>query len=139
MVLLWKTVVRDVKNQICMNCHQLKMWCECNMKRRTLKNKVYKLPVTDIKPLKVDTSEYEKLKPIKEIKYVKRKFRENVPPLELAWLKTKAYFRNVGVRFEARFSMAISEFVKQLAKSVTVYAVVFLIIVVLILTMKYLL
>ena len=109
------------------------------MKRRTLKNKVYKLPVTDIKPLKVDTSEYEKLKPIKEIKYVKGNFRENVPPLELAWLKTKAYFRNVGVRFEARFSMAISEFVKQLAKSVTVYAVVFLIIVVLILTMKYLL
>ena len=105
-----------------MNCHQLKMWCECNMKRRTLKNKVYKLPVTDIKPLKVDTSEYEKLKPIKEIKYVKGNFRENVPPLELA-----------------RFSMAISEFVKQLVKSVTVYAVVFLIIVVLILTMKYLL
>ena len=120
------------------------------MKKRRLKNKVYRLPVTEeLKNKKpVDNIEYvkrikaainEDLELVKEIKYVKRKFRENVPPLELAWLKTKAYFRNVGIRFEAKFDMALLTFFKQLATSVTVYAVIFLIIIAIILTVKYLL
>lgn len=124
------------------------------MKKRRLKNKVYRLPVTEeLKNKKpVDNIEYvkrikaainEDLELVKEIKYVKRKFRENVPPLELAWLKIKRgtirYFQTVAIRFKARFSMAISEFVKQAAKSFTVYAVIFLIIIAIILTVKYLL
>ena len=114
------------------------------MKKRTLKNKVYRLPVDNLDKIKrIRAVIDETLKPVKEIKYVKGNFRENVPPLELAWLKIKRgtirYFQTVAIRFETKFAMGISVFFKQLAKSVTVYAVVFLIIVVLILTMKYLL
>ena len=124
------------------------------MKRRTLRNKVYRLPKTDIKPIRSDDddsdTEFERQyrkkffeSAVRGVKYIKGKFRNPLPPIAEFFLNIqhglRGYVRDVGVRFEAKFDMGISVFFKQLAKSVTVYAVVFLIIVVLILTMKYLL
>ena len=81
------------------------------MKRRTLKNKVYRLPKTDIKPIKVDTSKMEELKPVEKIKYVKGNFRENVPPLELAWLKLKRSIIGAG---KSAVKLAIKTGIKEL-------------------------
>ena len=69
-----------MKNKICIKCGDLKIWCECFMNKQDL---------SKYKPIKVDTSKMEKLKPVEEIKYIPKKFRENIPPLELWFLKAK--------------------------------------------------
>ena len=120
------------------------------MKKRRLKNKVYRLPVTEeLKNKKpVDNIEYvkriraaidETLKPVEKIKYVPADFRDPVFHLTVwAWIKQKV-FNPIGHYIDSKFKLGVKEFVKQAAKSFTVYMVIFLIIICIILTVKYLL
>jgi hypothetical protein len=113
------------------------------MKKRTLKNEVYRLPKTDIKPIRVDTSKMEELKPVEEIKYIKGKFRDPMPPLQLAWLKIKrgisGYVDSVATGIDAKFNLVLSEFAKKLATNLTLFFIILLGIVAIILTVKYIL
>ena len=79
------------------------------------------MKLKDIKPLPMDKTEKEFKKkhyetPVKKIPFPDRKIRENVPPVELAWLKVKAYFRNAGKKFETKFDMAISTAIQNWVK-----------------------
>ena len=64
--------------------------------------------IMDMKPIPCDKTENEYKKKYQESeekgrKAKTKKTRDVVPPVELAWLKLKQYFRGVGERFEMKF------------------------------------